>query len=263
MKYLRHRVLFNLYNFDLDQSRFKAECTSADPTVCASEEFTIPLVDLTLINCEFKYFLDDYEALIYVETSIVERVDNLFSRPYIVQLGDDRGARITITNSVFKHSSFCKGLIVYRPQPELLPYDNNYLVLNFAYEAEHGVRDWTKRGDTQLGYGSTPPKIEITDSVFWNLNHGRNITHLSVVEESYQSTYISTMPTTNGKLIPYFDNHGAVLNVESFPGEIVFKNNQVKNNMYFVRDVYPSYRKESDIEPLLDSFIKDDQVQML
>lgn len=81
-KYLRHRVLFNLYSFDLDQSRFNRE---KDP---------IPIVYLTLTNCEFKYFFDDYEALIYVETSIVERVDTSFSRPYLVQLGDDRGANI-------------------------------------------------------------------------------------------------------------------------------------------------------------------------
>lgn len=68
------------------------------------------------------------------------------------------------------------------------------------------------------------------------------------------------MPTINGKLIPYFDNHGAVLNVESFPGEIIFNDNTVENNMYFVRDVFPSYRSSSDIELLLDSFISDNQV---
>lgn len=80
---MRRKVLFNLYNFDLDFSRWE-------------KTKIIPLVSLTLKNCEFKYFLKDYEALIYVETSIVERVDTQFSRPYIVQLGDDRGAQITI-----------------------------------------------------------------------------------------------------------------------------------------------------------------------
>jgi hypothetical protein len=50
------------------------------------------------------------------------------------------------------------------------------------------------------------------------------------------------MPKNNGKLIPYFDNHGAVLNLEGFPGEIIFNGNEVKNNMYFIRDVFPSYR---------------------
>ena len=29
--------------------------------------------------------------------------------------GADRGIKLTITNSIFKHSRFCKGMIVYRP----------------------------------------------------------------------------------------------------------------------------------------------------
>lgn len=130
VKYLRQKVLFNLYNFDLDQSRYDGD---AGP---------IPIVYLNLVNCHFKYFYDDYEALINVQSSIVERVDTFFSRPFIVQLGDDRGARISITDSTFMHASFCKGLIVYREAPELLPYDNEYLVFNFAYEAKRGVRNF-------------------------------------------------------------------------------------------------------------------------
>ena len=48
--------------------------------------------------------------------------------------------------------------------------------------------------------------------------------------------------TSDIKQYPYFDNHGAVLNVEAFPGEIYFNQNTIKNNMYFIRDVFPSYR---------------------
>ena len=77
-------MLFNLYNFDLDASRYNG----------LSE--VMPLVDLSFFDCDFKYFLKDYEALIYVETSIVERIDTLFSEPYIVQMGDDRGVQIEI-----------------------------------------------------------------------------------------------------------------------------------------------------------------------
>lgn len=61
VRYKRRKVLFNLYNFDLDISRYNT----------AAEK---PVVALTLKNCEFKYFLSDYEALIYAETSIVESV---------------------------------------------------------------------------------------------------------------------------------------------------------------------------------------------
>lgn len=63
------------------------------------------------------------------------------------------------------------------------------------------------------------------------------------------------MPTAEGKLIPYFDNHGAVLNVEGFPGEIHFEDNVIKNNMYFVRDVFPSLRNDTDIDLTFDKFV--------
>ena len=71
------------------------------------------------------------------------------------------------------------------------------------------------------------------------------------------------MPTTNGKKIPYFDNHGAVLNLEGFPGEVIFENNLVKNNMYFIRDVFPSFRSNSDVTRTLSQFVTDNQVQMI
>ena len=32
---------------------------------------------------------------------------------FLALAGEDRGARINITGSTFKHSKFCKGLIVY------------------------------------------------------------------------------------------------------------------------------------------------------
>ena len=102
IRYLRRKVLFNLYNFDLDTSRYKADTSIK------------PLVKLEIKNCEFKYFLKDYEALIYAETNIVERKLTQFAQPYIVQMGDDRGMQLKITNSTFRHSSFCKGMIVYR-----------------------------------------------------------------------------------------------------------------------------------------------------
>lgn len=33
---------------------------------------------------------------------------------FLVHVGDDRGARIDIRESTFKHSKFCKGMISYR-----------------------------------------------------------------------------------------------------------------------------------------------------
>ena len=92
------------------------------------------------------------------------------------------------------------------------------------------------------------------------MNHGRNITHLSLTEDDYYSTTIGSMPSsTNAKQYPYFDNHGAVLNVEGFPGEIEFTGNIIKNNMYFIRDVFPSYRKSSDTVTPFESFLNADK----
>lgn len=67
IRYKRRKVLFNLYNFDLDHSRYDAAKSIK------------PLVKLEIKNCEFKYFLKDYEALIYAENSIVEKKDTQFA----------------------------------------------------------------------------------------------------------------------------------------------------------------------------------------
>ena len=92
------------------------------------------------------------------------------------------------------------------------------------------------------------------------MNHGRNITHLSLTEDDYYSTEIGSMPeSTAAKKYPYFDNHGAVLNIEGFPGEINFSNNTIKNNMYFIRDVFPSYRTSLDTATTFDSFLTSDK----
>lgn len=95
----RHKVLFNLYAFDSVHS----DRTHA-PT-------------LNLYNCTFKYF-HDKQSLIQVETSnyaemAVADADDVTER-FMARVGEDRGARIDIQDSTFKHSKFCKGMISYR-----------------------------------------------------------------------------------------------------------------------------------------------------
>ena len=104
----RHNVLFNLYSFDpIHSKRVHA------PT-------------LRLINCDFKYFFN-MQALIQVETNNLVEMgivydddgrelideDTRVEDRFIAHLGADRGARIEIIDSTFKHSRFCKGMIVY------------------------------------------------------------------------------------------------------------------------------------------------------
>ena len=40
--------------------------------------------------------------------------ESVVSDQFMILAGEDRGARIDIVNSTFKHSHFCKGLISYR-----------------------------------------------------------------------------------------------------------------------------------------------------
>ena len=72
------------------------------------------------------------------------------------------------------------------------------------------------------------PFINIVNSDFTNLNVGKYIDTISVVEGplAKTTTNIKSMPDNlNAKKYPYFDNHGAVLNVENFPGKITMTGN--------------------------------------
>ena len=50
---------------------------------------------------------------------------------FLSYYGEDRGARISIANSTFKHSSFCKGMIYYK-RTEEVKYDDVPQLLNFT-----------------------------------------------------------------------------------------------------------------------------------
>jgi len=65
---------------------------------------------LTITNCDFLYFLKDYEALILVETANFARTEE---EELVFLMGEDRGADITIENISVKHSRFCKGMLAY------------------------------------------------------------------------------------------------------------------------------------------------------
>lgn len=95
----RHKVLFNLYAFD------PMRTTNKNPP------------KLEIVNCSFKYFVGHLDALIQVETNNLgyfgQQVDANTDNRFMVFYGEDRGAMITIENSEFYSSSFCKGLIYY------------------------------------------------------------------------------------------------------------------------------------------------------
>ena len=122
--------MFNLYAFD----KFRSKRTTP-PT-------------LFLIDCDFKYFLGGHDSLINVETNnfgifgLSWSEDSFAWEPYadgsqfLTYYGEDRGARIYITNSTFKYSSFCKGMIYYK-RTEMFSFDDYKQMVNFT---ANGVR---------------------------------------------------------------------------------------------------------------------------
>ena len=75
----------------------------------------------------------DYEALINVETNNMAVIQPATSgsKPYIEELGDNRGVIIKIDKSNFKHSRFCKGMLVFKNRP-ILDSSFDYLVYGLA-----------------------------------------------------------------------------------------------------------------------------------
>ena len=76
-------------------------------------------------------------------------------------LGEDRGARISITNSTFKHMHFCKGMIVYREEKRL-EYKDYKLLVNYT------ASNIRKQNITD---GRAEPFIKIIDSEFENIGY--------------------------------------------------------------------------------------------
>ena len=121
--FIRHRVLFNLYSFDKVRSN-----NTHTPT-------------LELDNCDFKYFLGNQTALIQLETNNLglQGLYNLSQSTLLENTaffgfyGEDRGVQIHISNSTFKHSKFCRGLIYVKARLNLISQiGGNSRVVNYT-----------------------------------------------------------------------------------------------------------------------------------
>lgn len=146
----RRRTLFNLYAFPDYQSVYKSPPS------------------LTISNCDFEYFVGNYESLINVEYNNLQRITKDISTTdddgtvetltydFFAQNNADKGAKISISSSTFKHSRFCKGLITYRKDWNITNARGSYLNYNHLFSNK-------KNKDT----GSY---ITISSSTFYNLN---------------------------------------------------------------------------------------------
>ena len=86
---------------------------------------------------------------------------DIASEKFMARVGEDRGARIDIDSSSFKHSRFCKGMISYR-QPDPISRDEERNFVDFKFQAN--------RTDSEsISDDRSESFIRIKDSVFENL----------------------------------------------------------------------------------------------
>lgn len=158
------------------------------------------------------------------------------SKPYIEELGDNRGVKITITGSTFSHSRFCKGMLVYKKRPFI---ESTFDHLVYSLSSSNSIVEET----------SDNSMIKITTSTFENLNFGRVLSTISLLDK--KTLPIATLTDVE---YPTFDNHGAVLNLQGFPGWIKVYTSTFSNNMVYVPEIYPSRRSASDETELFSNF---------
>lgn len=129
----------------------------------------------------------------------------------MILAGEDRGARIEIVGSTFKHSHFCKGLISYRKMQNItFTEEQNFIKLNSQYARE---KNFT------LSDNRTESLIKIKDSNFENLAYQQLISTLTNKGTSWETCGTGT--TTFFKcLFKAYDGRGLILNVKDFPGTI-------------------------------------------
>lgn len=91
---------------------------------------------LVLTNVDFKYFIKDYEALIYVENNNFHKGASTPADDILISLlGEDRGADITMTNTNVLLSRFCKGMLVYYSRKSQYSYQPFQIANQVYYDA--------------------------------------------------------------------------------------------------------------------------------
>ena len=81
------------------------------------------------------------------------------------------------------------------------------------------------------------------DNVFDNMNHGKTLTTLSLINGK---TYPIAESALADIYYPTFDNHGQILNLQGYPGGVTVLDNSFTNNLVYIPDIFPSKRSTSD-----------------
>lgn len=219
MYYQRHTILFNLYNFPGG--------VSMDPTNISK---------LTLTDCNFEYFHKDYEALIYAENNNMQiqnftAFTNPEHSPNLMIFGDDRGVRITVVRSNFKHSKFSKGVIVYEALPNIMTQSVTRVIVLAREFWDRLPAETTENAATLKKKQAS--SILVSDSTFVNVAMGVTVNKLSY------GSLNSTVYGASDVDYLYYDNYGAVLNARGFPGYIAFKRNTISETLIHLPNVKP------------------------
>ena len=131
-------------------------------------------------------------------------------------VGEDRGARIDITNSTFKHSKFCKGLISYRKlhNVDIFKEGKYFKFSNYIVRE----KNYTMSDNRESAF------IRIKDSTFENLAYQQGIKVLTNLNYRY---YDQTTACGSEAVEEYiscifqpYDHRGFVINASGFPGGI-------------------------------------------
>jgi hypothetical protein len=149
---------------------------------------------------------------------------------FYVYEGADRGAKIMISNSNFKHSQFCKGMIVYRVVP-LITKSQAFLNMTDLYMK-----------NTQLNKSDS--FILIKDSTFLNMNAYSSVEALALPGSK---PFLKSYHGKDTFHMPYFFHKGIILNLEDFPGRVEVRDSTFEKNAHYVPQILYNASSTSEV----------------
>ena len=182
---------------------------------------------LTIKKSQFEYFLDGMDSLI----GIWEGIKLDYYRTYYDQ---NKGGKITIQDSTFHYSRFCKGLIAYNYWKNKMHPERNWEI--------YAESETSKTNEDRLSY-----MLIISGSEFKYLNYHNerkmvkrlNVSIKGDIHHSY-TTYASKLDFFDDDI--YVSLHkGSVLNLQGFPGSIYITNSQFMYIYYILYTIYYIY----------------------
>ncbi|CDW73676.1 UNKNOWN [Stylonychia lemnae] len=211
---------------------------------------------LTIVSCDFSYFLGGYTSLINVEHNNLRRITKqnpatlfnmtvLLNMDFFVYNGANRGFKLLIQQSTFQHSRFCLGLILFRRQI-YIPQMTSFLNTTYIFRS---------KDNTKNDIGS---QLLIVDSEFTNLNYLTNTSALAL----YQGTtpQLSYKGENSLETLTYEAtiHKGIVLNIEGFDGKIEIAGSKFRLNTHFIPElIMPPLRKNyiKNSDHFIDQFL--------